>query len=297
MKWCVPCAVLAISMCVAPSAFAQRYADWEPKMQGFRLGGEFDLWSANNPLGIGGADTSSNALVWDFVGQFAVRRTVMIDLDVPWTVLAVSGDDPQFVFGNVTFGAHWADKIAPEVALWVGGSLSLPSQLLNTSDESALNTASYAAFSRALYDSHRFVPDHLPLRAIVGVEWRIIPLLYFRSELNPDFMFKLSDSYGNDAAIVIFDQSNEIEFRYHGLGVGGRVQEAFFLNNEGLVNSGNGDVDHAQVAFEPFVGYEAPHRAGFWARLGFLTALDPPLGFGFDRGKVATMRLSLGGKW
>jgi len=28
-----------------------------------------------------------------------------------------------------------------------------------------------------------------------------------------------------------------------------------------------------------------------------LTAIDPPLGFGFDRGKVATVRVSAGGKW
>ena len=291
MKWCVPCAVLALSLSVAPSAFAQRYADWEPKMQGFRMGGEFDLWSANEANGPNAP--TSNALVWDFVGQFAVRRTVMIDLDVPWTVFTETNRDPQFVFGDVTFGAHWADKLAPEVALWVGGSLSLPSQLLATNNGNEVTTAAAAIASRAAYDSHRFTPFRLPFRAIVGVEWRIIPLLFFRSELNPDFAFKVNDSAGNESVLVIFDQSNEIEFRLHGFGVGGRVQEAFFLNNEGVDENG----DHAQVAFEPFVGYEAPHREGFWARLGFLTALDPPLGFGFDRGKVATMRLSLGGKW
>jgi hypothetical protein len=47
----------------------------------------------------------------------------------------------------------------------------------------------------------------------------------------------------------------------------------------------------AQFAIEPFVGVDL--RA-VWARIGFLTPLDRPLGFGFDHEGLYTLRFTFG---
>jgi hypothetical protein len=75
-----------------------------------------------------------------------------------------------------------------------------------------------------------------------------------------------------------------------GVGGGVRLQGVFFPTEEGS------SADRAQLAFEPYFAYE-PEPRGFFARVGLLVAADPPLGFGFDRGRVATLRATLGGKW
>ncbi len=94
------------------------------------------------------------------------------------------------------------------------------------------------------------------------------------------------------AAQLSLEHAGELEVRApFGLGGGLRFQ-AVFLLTDGL--SGNG-ADHAQTAVEPFVGYEPP-GAGFFARLGMLVAIDPPLGYGFEKDKLTTFHVEVGGK-
>jgi hypothetical protein len=92
---------------------------------------------------------------------------------------------------------------------------------------------------------------------------------------------------GNDTDFL-FEIHNEIEARAQ-MGVGGglHLQAVFFTKDL--------DNDSVQTAMEPYFVYE-PIR-GFYARAGVLVALDPQAGFGFNDDKVATIRLSLGGKW
>jgi hypothetical protein len=83
---------------------------------------------------------------------------------------------------------------------------------------------------------------------------------------------------------------NEIEARAP-IGVGGGMHlQGVFISDDP-----SNDNDAAQLAMEPYFVYE-PIR-GFYARAGLLVALDSELGFGFNRGKVATIRIGLGGKW
>jgi hypothetical protein len=85
---------------------------------------------------------------------------------------------------------------------------------------------------------------------------------------------------------MVVEQGNEIEARTEGgFGGGLRLQAAFPLTNNDLV----------QTAVEPFVAYEP--TSGLYARAGFLIALDEQLGFGLDQGKLATVRLAVGGKF
>jgi hypothetical protein len=77
----------------------------------------------------------------------------------------------------------------------------------------------------------------------------------------------------------------EAEFR-HGKGFGGGLAVQLFH-----AFSASSDGDTAQLAAEPFVSYQGESA---FARIGVLTALDEPLGFGFDKGKVAALRLTVG---
>lgn len=95
-------------------------------------------------------------------------------------------------------------------------------------------------------------------------------------------IFAPTRSGGN--AEFVLEQGNEAEYRLDfGLGGGLRIQEAFTLT----------DVDLVQVATELFVAY-TPEKEGFYGRLGFLVALDNTAGFGFDRNKLAALRLTAG---
>ncbi len=70
--------------------------------------------------------------------------------------------------------------------------------------------------------------------------------------------------------------------------VGGlRLQEVFTLTADG---------DKIQTALEPFGVYQ-PEKSAFYGRLGLLVALDRALGFGFEGGKVATLRLTAGARF
>jgi hypothetical protein len=86
---------------------------------------------------------------------------------------------------------------------------------------------------------------------------------------------------------------NELEARAtFGFGGGFHLQ-AVFLNDD--INHDGNDNDVLQTAVEPYLVYE-PIR-WVYARAGLLIALDRALGFGFDQGKVATIRTAVGGKW
>ena len=92
---------------------------------------------------------------------------------------------------------------------------------------------------------------------------------------------------GEDVEFII-EQGNEVEYLTDmGLGGGARLQLVFPLTTN----------DKIQTATELFGVYEAPEKSGAFVRVGFLLALDKQLGFGFDQGKVASLRLSGGYKF
>ena len=77
-----------------------------------------------------------------------------------------------------------------------------------------------------------------------------------------------------------------------GWGGGAGLQIVHLLTEGDSLGKG----DNLQGAFEPFVGYNS---AGMFARLGYVIAIDSPLGLGTDSGllKVASFRLALGAKF
>lgn len=263
----------------AGSASAQHHGggDWTPKSMGFRIGGELDIWPTSD---IG------TTIGVDFQGQFALLRVLMLDVEVPTLFATEVRGSGQFVFGNPTVGLHWSDLVTNDIALFAGGTFSFPTMLADPSSNRVAEAAALGLESRALYDSHRFAPRYVVISPRFGMEWRIIPVLFFRTDITPGIFVRVVRA--GEPTEVVIDQGNEIEWRARfGFGVGGRLQETFFLRNV---------PDQAQIAFEPFIGYEPPH-SGFFFRLGLLTALDTPLGFGADRDKVATVRLKMGGKF
>jgi hypothetical protein len=127
------------------------------------------------------------------------------------------------------------------------------------------------------------IAEYVSWRLGGGIEAHFADSFYYRGELVPGLHFPVD---GGDFVFTT-EQGNEIEARA-GMGLGGglRFQEVFYWTENDLI----------QLALEPFVSYEPP-APGFFARFGFMLALDEQLGFGFDAGKVAAFRLTLGGKW
>jgi hypothetical protein len=196
-------------------------------------------------------------------------------------------------FGDVTLGGHAVFRVLPQAALSFGAAVSIPTRY---SFASALDVASFAAIaaaSRGLYDAYRFEPATVSVRFPITFEARFFGLLYYRGELDPDTWIPVGSITENESVQLSLEQADELEVRApFGIGGGLRFQAVFLLTN-GLSGDGN---DYAQTALEPFVGDEPP-GAGFFARLGVLVALNAPLGFGFDKDRLATVRMQAGGKF
>lgn len=289
----------AAALALFTLAPAAAEAQWRSKFQGNRLAGEFDWWGTKR----------SNSLTWGFIGQIELVETVHLDFDFPLTYgtydigFDLDGDSNEldaFALGNPTVGVHYADTLTRNFALLAGGTISVSPNLdpdLDTYFATALGSA-----SRAGFDQHRLRSEYLFIRPRVGIEVRFASVFYYRGDLCPviwipigeDNDFGLLDP-GNDAQLVI-DQGNELEVRAN-IGVGGGLRFQQVLSptaDDGNILDDNA-VDRAQTALEPYFVYE-PDR-GFTARIGLMVALDEPLGFGFNRNEVATLRVQLGGKW
>lgn len=278
-------ALAAAAATFVGNADAQGYP-WARAEQS-RVGLDFDVWPAHEEFCFGDCvDIYTIGLGWDIHAQVEIVDNVFIAAEIPWAVFtgwADPGDSETYgAFGNPTVGAYWADTVYEgdvDLSLRLGGTLSAPTI---HDDAEASFAATYAMAARGLYDMHRLVPEHIPLRMLAGVELRILPWLYYRGDFNPVIHIPTD----GDAEFVI-EQGNEIEARHEaGFGGGLRFQEVMLLTDNDLI----------QLAMEPFIGYE-PEHPGFFFRLGMLTALDEDLGFGFEGGKVLSVRSTFGGKW
>ena len=265
----------------APEVWAQRGEDWMPKKQGHRLGGHIEIWPARDLF----------AQSAEFVGQIAVIDELMIDFAIPAGYVDFDGPgNDHFVFGNPRAGAHWGDKLIPELAMWAGGTLTFPAIFDPGFVRGA--AAGILALNRAYFDLDRFLIETMAIRPQVGVEAHFARYFFVRG----DFGFPLFIDVGgnpNDVGFAV-ETAGEFEARAPvGVGGGARLQVVGVATDDYAPS-----LDHAQVAIEPFFSYEPFGRTGFFARLGFLLALDEPLGFGFDCcNELATVRAHLGGKW
>jgi len=281
-------AALSLPLALATSAGAQEGA-WIPKAQGNRIGVDIDLWPTDN----------ANAVGFGIVGQFRVARSAYIDFDVPWAVWdyrvpGLRDRNSAFVFGNPTVGAHWADTLSDRVSAHAGGSLTISTRIsgdrliIDPDDIEHYGARSALTYSRAFADVHRFIPDRMLLRGKGGIEVRLASVAYYRLDIVPVIAIAVGER-ANQSDFIL-EVHNEFEARSRkGIGGGVRLQTVF------LATDPFNDRDAFQAAIEPYFAYE-PLR-GFYARLGILVALDEPLGFGLNENKLASFRVSLGGKW
>jgi hypothetical protein len=261
-----------------------------------RAGLEYDLWPSRAEFF--GVSVSTLAMGWTAYGQVALSDKVFLDFEVPWALVNVSisgdassgvtasvDDETEGTFGNLTVGAHYADTfyaLSRSNSFWVGGTVSIPPHGANDPGKGAI-AGFYATLARGNFDAHRYIAKHMSLRLGGGVEARFIDdKLYLRVGLLPVFHIPFDGDFE-----FATEQGNEAEYRTDfGIGGGLRLQEVFVWTGS----------DKIQTALEPFVSYEAVGK-GLTGRLGMLMALDERLGFGFDQGKVLTLRTTIGGKW
>jgi hypothetical protein len=257
--------------------------------EGTRVGLQADVWPGHSfvvaTMGLG--------------AQIAVGKRLGLDIDVPW---AFGGARDAFtfqqeghaVFGNVTLGVHGVLKPAESLALIVGASVSIPTRLsFSGSSSRQLSFQSAVAASRGFFDAHRFGPEVVFVRAPLGIEGRAGRIVYYRGELTPSMWIPAGDQVQTHAVQLLLEQAEEIELRApFGFGGGFRFQAAFALTSAIAFGFG----DRAQTALEPFVGFEPP-GAGLYGRLGLFFALDRPAGFGFEKDRLASLRMQVGGKF
>ncbi|MGK3991631.1 hypothetical protein WME99_51770 [Sorangium sp. So ce136] len=292
----------------APALAAETVTeDGWAKSQGFRLGVEADVLTrtieANLPRDIvsgdvtsGGAEGSSFAASFAVVAQIKLVAGLHLDAELPFAygsshasapgpaegdAATVAPELEGFFFGNPSIGLHYSASVLPMLMLIGGLAASVPITQDPSDDTKAAAAAALAV--RGYFDSQRALLEHVPLRARGGIELRLIEAFHVRSDLVAMFAIPTD---GGDTEFFI-EQGNEAELRsLGGFGVGARLQAAFPLT----------ETDKVQLAAEPFVGVEPP-TSGVYFRAGLLVALDEPLGFGLEQGKLATVRAALGAKF
>lgn len=268
-----------------------RPAPFQAMSEGNRVGFNTDIWSTK------GAVVASMGVT----GQFEPLPGFVVDLDVPWAAgnftSGLFGQKTSSAgFGNITVGGHGVFKAAPAFAIHAGLSISVPTRTSFKSASLEYGVIMLAADSiRGFYDMQRLLPGVLFVRAPLGVEARFLDYLYYRGDLNVSVPVPVSE--GSDhSPQVILEHADEFEFRHPvGVGLGLRFQAAFALSNFGSTG-GFTSGDRAQTAMEPFLQYEAPGR-GVYGRIGALLALDNALGPAADTGKLASIRIAVGGKF
>lgn len=259
---------------VSSSAHA---VDSVPEAHKNSASGDLYWWSAK---GIGSAIGLVPAL------QLELASNVYLNARLPIAANIDGFDDTtRFGLGNPTASVHYA--ISSDKLTWyVGGRASLPLVgIIDSADQELANLLAGSAMT--LYDPYLWT-SNLPISGIGGVEAHVAEPLFVRAELSPGFFIPLHDRSGglvsDDKVHFVYQFRGEAEGRAEsGWGGGGAIQFLHVPTSDG---------DNAQSALEGFGSYD---DGKLFARLGLLLALDSPLGFGFDKGKVATAHFRIGG--
>ena len=258
---------------------AQAADEWRPVATQPRVGVDVHVWSA---------DFSGTSMPIVPFLQLDLTETVFLDIQLPFTMLLGPFDDKtRASVGNFQFGAHYADELAEDLTLVLGGKLGAPFGANDDDDYQLASVGAAAAY--AAYDSPLWVLDTLPLWLTVGAEYQALDNVYLRANFDPIFLIPLGTGGGFLRGPRDFQfgtqQKLEGEVKTES-GFGGGLAMQFVEQWTGSAS------DKAQLSMEPFGAYDSE---SLFARLGFLIALDSPLGFGFDSGKVFSLHLGVGG--
>jgi hypothetical protein len=234
--------------------------------------------------------------------KFELSQNLVLDLHFP-IAIAIDGSygkngDSKSVtgLGNPTAGLTYFST-ENRLTWHVGGRISAP--LAGASDEAEWqNALLVSGISSVLWDVHYWQRKFLPIGGRVGFEYIAPPKnnLAIRGGLEPAIFIPLGDDDLGGGFTVKRKTGVWYQLRIEGEYLG----ESGWGGGLGLQLvhqiAGTDADDSAQGAFEPFLGY---HGSSMFMRLGYLIALDSPLGFGLDSGllKVATVRLAIGAKF
>jgi len=282
------CLAFALLLLVPEVAAAQEGGDWKPDTHRSGAGAEIFVWDndfvgTNFPI-IGFANIG-------FLDEF------FIDVQLPFNT---SFDGPgiperktRAAMGNPSVAFRYAPTHqgdAVDVRWFVGGGLVLPVGSF-TDDADYLFPLGTAFAATTFYDGYLWAVDAIPIYATGGVDIRITDWMSAQAEMKIVPWIPIDDR--NDAELFIQNRFGA-EFRHPELGIGGGLDVllvADLLDDSNLLS---GNDDRAQVAMEPYFAYT---NERFFLRLGLRQALDEPLGFAFDDGKVVSGHLTVGGSW
>ncbi len=286
MRWHSLVLVLASSSSVALAASAAR-ADHAlvSQYEDSRIGLATEIW----PTSDFGLATMS------IEGQIALNKNIAFDFGFPNWTFGGGGGKGYAQFGGITLGGHGVGHVDRDIVLWGGFDLTIPTTWKNPSLQQ-LEFDALGSETRAEFDLGRVFPEIVTIKFPLGAEMKF-DFIYLRPSLAVPIYIPVGDLSGpNSSVAVAMELAGEVEARHpSGFGGGLRLQAFFLLTSDNVVGGG----DHAQAALEPFVGYEAPPGRGVapYARLGLLFALDTPLGFGFDKDKLAAIDIKVGAKF
>jgi hypothetical protein len=227
--------------------------------------------------------------------MFDLSPNLLFDLHVPFslatnTQLGNTNDSKAGIgVGNPTVGLTYVTTNA-RTTWFIGGRISAP--LAGVSDSAPWQIANtLGAVSMALYDLHYWAYKYVPIGLRGGVEWQASPGLFLRGSFEPTLFVPTEDKasiVSTRKALFLYQLRFELEKHGEsGWGGGAAVQIVHAVSEGDAFTKG----DNAQAGFEPFGSYESGTT---FARLGLLLGVDPPLGFGFDQGKVASLHLNVG---
>lgn len=262
----------AVTAFVAMSLWpaAANAEDWVPDSHQASVGGELYWYSAEL--------VGSSIPIIPFL-HLEIVDDVFLDAQLPFG-MNIDGPDgkTRFSLGNPTVGARYAptDGI---IRWWAGGGISLPAGAIDDDDIQFANLLSTVSLGG--YDSHLFIGDAFPVYLTGGIDVRVHETVSLQASLEPLLFIPVANR--RDAEFVL-QTSLGGEYRHDsGFGAGMDFKLAWLATESG---------DNAQALIDPYIGYTTDP---VFVRLGLLLALDEPLGFGFDRGGVASPHVTVGG--
>jgi hypothetical protein len=248
---------------------AHEASAWQPNATSQRAGGDVYWWSAK-------AVGSSFALV-PFL-ELRLTESVFLDAKLPLAANINGFDDKsRFGLGNPMAGVHYAVSTS-SLTWYVGGRTNIP--LTSIVDDTTQQFANATAgIAMGLYDLHLWEIHYVSLGAFGGVEVPASEAVIIRAEL----AIPLEKASPDGKPQFLYQARGEVEARAEsGIGGGGGLQLVHAVGRTG---------DNAQLSAEGFFGYSVEN---LFLRAGLLVALDEPLGFGFDKGKVVSVHVGGG---
>lgn len=259
---------------------------WKPDTHRSGAGAEIFLW-----------DTDAFGTNLPIIGfaNIGFAEDLFIDVQVPFNT-SFNGPDTfgleettRAAIGNPAVAFRYAPTMGDDVVVrwFVGGGLVFPVGTIND-DPDFLFALGSGFLTTTLYDGYLWALDALPMFATGGVDIRPVEWVSIQTELKIIPWIALDDR--NDSELYIQNRFGA-EFRHPEIGIGGGLN---FLLVADVTDDGLGRDDRAQVAMEPYFAYT---NERFFTRLGLRQALDEPLGFAFDDGRVVSGHLTVGGSW